>query len=86
MGKKCYCELDHRLYIDILAFASLVPLGELLLNLRTELKSKTYSCTNTNWRKTTTRAFVLPSKKNKKTVPTTGVQFKAEGNESNRPE
>ena len=87
MGKKCYrCELDHRLYLDILAFASLVPLGELLLNLRTELKSKTYSCTNTNWRKTTTKAFVLPSKKNKKTVPTTGVQFKAEGNESNRPE
>ena len=85
MGKKCYCELDHRLYTDILAFASLVPLGELLLNLRTELKSKTYSCTNTNWRKTTTKAFVLPIKKNKKTAPTTSIQFKAEGNESNRP-
>ena len=59
--------------MDILAFASLVPLGELLLNLRTELKSKTYSCTNTNWRKTTTKAFVLPSKKTKKAVPTTGT-------------
>lgn len=65
--------LQPRLYTDILAFASLVPLGGLLLNLRAELKSKTYSCANTNGRKTRTKAFVLPIKKNKRNAPTTVV-------------